>query len=240
MRVSPGGGFQTDTATAAIAHLKAKYEDIWDRNPSKPQQQRDLALRTYRAVSWFERGDLARKSGDPDVAFILYWIALNAAYGRDVDDVTDSGSLQRYLFRLIELDTRRAISNAVWDRFFGPITRLLNNEYLYRPYWDNATGKPDKEDWREWFDRDNQRADSPGRTRTVLSVLFWRLYTLRNQLVHGSATWRSSLNRDSVEDGADIMEFLIPVFIETMLGNRNEDWGPPFYPPGLHEGRPPR
>mgnify|MGYP001439560312 FL=1 len=53
---------------------------------------------------------------------------------------------------------------------------------------------------------------------------------LRNQLIHGGATWGSSVNRQQVKDGARILEFLLPLFLEVMMGNPDEDWGNPSYP----------
>ena len=61
-------------------------------------------------------------------------------------------------------------------------------------------------------------------------MLFGRLYVLRNQLVHGGATWNGSVNRNQVEDSAKIMAFLIPLFIELMMENPAENWGKPYYP----------
>ena len=60
--------------------------------------------------------------------------------------------------------------------------------------------------------------------------MFDRLYVLRNQLVHGGATWNSRVNRDQVCDGAAILAFLMPVFVDVMMDNPGEDWGRPFYP----------
>ena len=65
----------------------------------------------------------------------------------------------------------------------------------------------------------------------VLSILFDRLYVLRNQLVHGGATWNGSVNRAQVGDGARIMAFLVPLFVSLMLENPGEPWGAPRYPP---------
>ena len=47
-----------------------------------------------------------------------------------------------------------------------------------------------------------------GDTRKALNILFDRLNVLRNQIVHGSATWKSGVNRDQVEDGARVMAVL--------------------------------
>ena len=44
------------------------------------------------------------------------------------------------------------------------------------------------------------------------------------------ATWNSRVNRDQVRDGAAILAFLMPVFVDVMMDNPGEDWGRPFYP----------
>ena len=53
---------------------------------------------------------------------------------------------------------------------------------------------------------------------------------LRNQLVHGGATWNGQVNRDQMRDGAAILAFLVPVFVDIMLDHAHEDWGDAFYP----------
>ena len=67
-------------------------------------------------------------------------------------------------------------------------------------------------------------------THTILSMLFDRIYVLRNQLVHGGATWNSSVNRDQVRDGARILGFLVPIFVDLMMDNPDVNWGLPYYP----------
>lgn len=193
-----------------------------------------LALRTHRAVRWLYRATRARDDKDADVAFILYWIAFNAAYAKDVSWQSPStrDEVDEYFDRLVSLDENDTIHSSIWDRFSGPVRTLLNNEYLFDPFWDHANGKPGNADWEERFKKAGRAALAAlanNDTKTVLSILFQRLYTLRNQVVHGGASWNSSLNRDSVEDGARIMEFLVPIFIDIMLDNPDEDWGPPHY-----------
>ena len=67
-------------------------------------------------------------------------------------------------------------------------------------------------------------------TTTVLSVVLSRIYTLRNQLVHGGATWNSSVNRDQVRDGVNLLAKLVPLAIEIMLDNVAEEWPAACYP----------
>lgn len=87
--------------------------------------------------------------------------------------------------------------------------------------------------WEPAFERSRRqarRALEQSNTATVLAILFDRLYVLRNQLVHGGATWGSAVNRPQVRDGARILAFLVPRFIDLMLDHPEAEWGPVFYP----------
>ena len=64
----------------------------------------------------------------------------------------------------------------------------------------------------------------------MLAIILARLYTLRNQLMHGGATWRSSVNRDQIRDGTEILADLVPRVIHLLIVNPDEDWGDPCYP----------
>lgn len=65
----------------------------------------------------------------------------------------------------------------------------------------------------------------------ILLVLFNLLYTLRNQLMHGGSTYKSSLNRKQLQDGCQILSALLPAFLYIALENADSlDLGKPFYP----------
>lgn len=49
----------------------------------------------------------------------------------------------------------------------------------------------------------------------MLSIVFQRLYTLRNQLIHGGANWNSAVNRDQLRDANGILGDVVPIIIET-------------------------
>jgi hypothetical protein len=57
-----------------------------------------------------------------------------------------------------------------------------------------------------------------------------RIYTLRNQFMHGGATWNSSVNRDQIRDCTHFMLKLVPVVIEIMMDHPKTLWGYPCYP----------
>lgn len=43
-----------------------------------------------------------------------------------------------------------------------------------------------------------------------LNTIFSRLYTLRNQIVHGGSTWNSSKNRQQLKDANNILSKILP------------------------------
>lgn len=53
---------------------------------------------------------------------------------------------------------------------------------------------------------------------------------MRNQLVHGGATWGGLVNRDQVRDAVNLMAKLAPLAIEIMMDSPSALWGDPSYP----------
>ena len=194
----------------------------------------NLALRVHRAISWIKRAE--EEIDDEDAAFVFYWIAFNSAYAKDIHGTQDMGErtlFGEYFQTLVNHDSGDRIFDAVWNTFAGPIRVLLDNQFVFQPFWNHVNGLPGYDGWGNSFEmsrRGARRALAASDTGTVLSILFDRLYVLRNQIIHGGATWNSSINRDQVRDGARIVGFLVPVFIDVMMDNRGHDWGPPYYP----------
>ena len=194
-----------------------------------------MGLRVHRAISWIGRAEAF--DGDDDARFIFLWIAFNAAYA-DEREFQQAPQGERAAFveffgRLTVLDPEKRIYKAVWQRFSGPVRLLLENRYVFNPFWQHHNGIDGFEDWGDRFkasDRSFAQAFQAGDSARVLSFVFDRLYVLRNQLVHGGATWNSGVNRAQVRDGAAILGFLLPVFVDLMMDNPTVDWGRPFYP----------
>lgn len=206
----------------------------------QPSYFDDFATRVRRAKSWLKCAEQERESGDLDVAFILYWVAFNAAFAtNDSEQPNTAGEFGRCFAKIRQRDERHHIFQAVRDRFPGHVEQVLANHYLFKKYWDFMNGKPGCDDWQECFDREFQRAKvamakpSVENARRVLAILFERLYTLRNQMVHGGATWKSRYNRSSVKHGVPIMAFLVPAFVRIIEQNPDVKWGTPYYRPGL-------
>jgi Apea-like HEPN len=192
-----------------------------------------LGLRTHRALSWLQRAEL--ETEDADVRFILLWISFNAAFAADLKDdgFSTRDEFRAFFEGLIERDQDKRIYNAVWTRFSQEIRLLLDNQYVFAPFWYHHNGMPGYADWEAKLAASKKiTADALIRTNTfrILITLFDRLYVLRNQLVHGGATWNGTVNRSQVTDGAAVLANLVPVFIDIMMDNPDHDWGKPFYP----------
>jgi hypothetical protein len=209
--------------------LKQKQRALRDGFPET------MGLRVHRAISWIGRGEAAGE--DNDARFVFLWIAFNAAYADEAEfsrnPQGERSAIAGYFNRLVRLDTEKAVDKALWSRFPGPIRLLLQNRYVFGPFWQHHNGVAGFEDWKfrhEAAGRAFSLAFSKGDTVKVLSHVFDRLYILRNQIMHGGSTWNSSINREQVRDGAVILAFLLPVFVNLMMDNPHEDWGVPFYP----------
>ncbi|GAA4019158.1 HEPN domain-containing protein [Sphingomonas swuensis] len=193
----------------------------------------ELTLRVHRGLSWFGRA--SEETDDSDVRFILLWIAFNASYASEIDaDLGGDREQFRLFFRtLVQLDAGNRIYNIVWSRFPSEVRLLLDNRYVFAPFWAHQNGVPGTTDWEARLSRAKHKANSAMTsqdTPLILSILFDRLYVLRNQLVHGGSTWCSSVNRDQVRDGAALLGHLVPVFLDIMMDNPQHAWGMPFYP----------
>lgn len=201
----------------------------------------NLALRVHRTISWIRRAEMSED--DPDIAFACYWIAFDAAHSEDTatDVETSATALFRMYFeKLLKFDGEGAIFNAIWDRFSGPIRILLENKYVYQPFWKHVNGVEEFSDWETRFQREREQVNSylaQQQTDRVLNLLFSRLYVLRNQIMHGGATWNGRVNRDQVRDGAAIMSFLVPAFVKVMMDHPDEPWGKNYYPRVDEDGR---
>ncbi len=121
----------------------------------------------------------------------------------------------------------------MWKRYPGPIRLLLDNRFVYQPFWDHVNGYLSEAEWQERFDRSRasaRRALGEGHTRKLFAATFERLYVLRNQVLHGGATWNSSVNRDQIRDGANILGDVVPIVIHLMMENAQGVWGEACYP----------
>lgn len=208
--------------------LKSKQRSIRDGFPS------DVGLRVHRAISWLQRAE--QEQQDDDAAFIFYWIAFNAIYADSLSDSPTDDERRKiadFFRHLTDLDHKQRIYGTLFQKYPDSILKLMDNKYVFGPFWKHANGTPGYDEWARKFEDSKfvvSKSLREGNTKKILTTLFDRLYVLRNQLVHGGATWNSSVNRDQVRDGTHIIATLVPIFIDLIMDNPNEPWGAPYYP----------
>ncbi len=208
--------------------LKEKQRQIRDGFPP------EIGLRVHRAISWYGRAE--RENEDLDAQFTFLWIAFNAVYAKDVDNevrhAKARSAFNDYFDMIVSNDHEDRIMNELWSNFSGPVKGFIVNKFVFNPFWEFQNSGVSN----DWEERLRKSVTSFGwhfenqNTAVVLSYLFDRLYVLRNQIFHGGATWNSSVNRDQLRDGTNLLLFLMPIFVDIMMDNPNQDWGDPFYP----------
>lgn len=206
--------------------LKAKLKRLGD-SLAEPAR-----VRIHRAISWLKRAE--SESDDKDARFIFLWISFNAAYAHDFGfETTERELLRTFLGKLLAVDTSKAVHQLLFNRFTGVVRVLIENKFVFEPFWRALRQHDSSNDWERRFRHDRDaamRAVTGTDTLTVLGVIFDRLYVLRNQLVHGGATWNGKVNRRQVADGAELMHSLVPIIITLMLEHSEVEWGDIAYP----------
>ena len=214
--------------------LKAKHRALRDA------EHINLRLRIHRSLSWLKR---AEQADDLDGRFIFLWIAFNAAYAQEIENdyyLSEQAIFKAFLEKLCGLDKDKRIDALVWKEFSGSIRTLLDNPYVFEIFWLYQRGKIAEKEWKERFASDKKAVQSAlvgGNTPVLLGVTFNRIYTLRNQIIHGGATWKSAVNREQVRGCAKFLGKLVPVIIELMMDNPDTLWGDACYPVVDDKGR---
>lgn len=208
------------------AELKDRHRQIRDQEPDV------LRLRIHRALSWLIRSE--QEESDPDLRFVLQWIAMNAAYAREFGrEETERTRAKAFLDTLVTLDTQKRLHQALFQQFTGPIRTLIDNKFTFEPFWTAMRTHDASNRWEEGFANSKKAAFAAvmqGDTTKVLGIVFDRLYVLRNQLVHGGATWNSQVNRAQLTDAVAILGTLVPLIISVMMDHPAQDYGDALYP----------
>lgn len=208
------------------ATLKEQHRRIRDT------QTENARTRLHRAISWLARSEA--EVDDHAARFIFLWVALNAAYAREFSrDEHERERFRGFIATLVSLDQEARLQQALFQQFSGPIRTLIENKFVFEPFWTALRNHDSSDAWERAFAASRKTALSAilhGHTEAVLGIVFDRLYVLRNQLIHGGATWNSSVNREQLKDAVNILASLVPRVICLMLDHPNRDFGEVMYP----------
>lgn len=197
-------------------------------------------LRVIRAISWLRtaryriRGE--DHDNDWDMGFIALWIAFNAAYAKKLGkiDTPERDNFRHFLQIVCELDTQKVLYNLVWEKYSSSIRLLLDNKFVFYPFWQYKNAEISEEEWLQYFENSKNsahRALASQDTVGVLNAVFDRLYTLRNQIMHGGATYHSQANRPQLKDACAFLSATVSQIVAIMMQHpENENWGTVHYP----------
>ncbi|GAA6185570.1 hypothetical protein [Aliiglaciecola sp. NS0011-25] len=215
--------------------MPKNFSDLKARQRAERDSYSDnLGLRVHRALSWLSRAE--KEKDDLDASFIFLWISFNSAYANEIHDhkmFTEQETFGNFIKRLCELDNANRLSDLVWKEFATSIRLLLANKYVYAGFWEFQRQNKSEQQWTTEFKAANAAANKAlgsKNTSSVLSIIFARLYTLRNQMLHGGATWDSSINGDQKRDAVNFLAKFVPSIIEIMMDNSDVIWGTANYP----------
>jgi len=206
--------------------LKNKLKEIGDNGTE------DDKIRLHRAISWLKCTE--ENENNPDIKFISLWIAFNACYAYDdahLESFTEKQHFKDFILKLVKHDTQELFFNILWKKFSGPIRTLIENQYADKYFW--VAQRENHQNWERSFKSTIEKGSRYLANQEVdklLEIVLDRLYTVRNQLLHGGATYKSKVNRAQVKDAGNILSFLMPVIINIMIENIDDDWGPIKYP----------
>lgn len=201
------------------AALKQRHREVRDGQPG------NWRTRIHRAISWLQRAE--REEEDVDACFLFHWIALNAAYAREFGyEQSEREQARQFIDRLVLHDGEGRLQQMLFEQFSGPIRTLLDNRYVFEPFWRALREHDASNAWERQFDSARKlamRALMTRQTGVVLSIIADRLYVLRNQLMHGGATWNSVANRQQVRDAVVILGAMVPEIIGLMIDHPEPD-----------------
>lgn len=194
----------------------------------------ELRVKIHRSVSWLKKSRTLQN--EPDLMLVTLWISFNALYGKIEDraeSIGERGGINSFLCSVCSHDDKKTIYSLLWKVYSGPVRNLLKNEYTYAPFWNYYNGDESYSDWKERLEKCISKAKSAlagDDTFTMLCIILDRIYTLRNQLVHGGATYGSAVNRHQVKESLQIMKELVPAILMIMIDNHEAfACGTPYY-----------
>ena len=235
--------FSAQTLKRKLDALSGELDGRWEK------------LRFERALSWLKRSEKEResKNQDRDVQFILLWVALDSLFGRERDIISP---LRSHIPARVAALMKEDRAGIIWEGFYlrnAALFRILQNRYIFNPFWraiaDSGVHSQESTELRvtpentehpiadSEFLKENRRVfellareGAYGR-RVVARIIFQRLGTLRNQLMHGSSAHLEVLNRSQVEDGYRLLSAMVPRILHVMMESPDARRGAIAYPP---------
>ncbi len=167
-------------------------------------------------------------SGDRDIEFICYWIALNAMFGGFASGERAKTSLARpasaldfvdrevlgFTRRICDLDREGLVEKRL-ETIRAVGSSIIRDKWHFKPYWVSGTTTAVDSILRGKVNEAKLALRSK-RYGDYLAILLSRIQDIRNHVLHGASTYVLSKNRESVEAAASVLRVIVPTFAELM------------------------
>ena len=198
----------------------------------RDDQEEALRIRIHRAISWLGRAE--KEKDDLDARFIFLWISLNAVYAQEFGGESKQvEQVRNFITSLLTVDVKRRLHGLLLQNYSGAIRNVLQDKYMFEKFWESGRRHDSSDAWKASFaasSKDAMDAVLANRTVDVFCHVYQRLYVMRNQLIHGGATYGSKVNRDQLVNALQVMEKLVPLVIELMIPVKENIFGELAYP----------
>ncbi len=218
----------------ACKTLKGRLKEIQENSSE------DFNVRLRRGISWLQKAEKEEKSKD-DIRYVMLWIGFNALYevyvpSEDRKERREIDVYESFLKKMLKLDNKNEIHNAIWKnpKVKNKALQLVRNKFVYYKFWDDLhEGKKLVSVHKNLSIHENLVKKAPLNNKDrfkQLKIIFSRLYTLRNQMIHGSTTVKTVHGGTQRSQGSRVLGHLLPIFISIMLDHPGEDWGKLSFP----------
>ena len=191
----------------------------------------DIGLRIHRSLSWLHKSE---QVDDLDSKFIFLWISLNAAYGNKIDsqNLTEKQMFSKFIKKVCSLDKSNSLFSIILNNA-EQYEAIYKNKFLHSGFWAFDDQIEAETRWNASIN--NQlphivNAIEKQNSAFLIREIFYKLYILRNQLMHGLSTYSSSTNREQMTYGVSLLSQLVPALINILMSNTNRHWEAAAYP----------
>ena len=123
--------------------IMLRYEGLKIRQRKERHEYNEyLTIRIHRALSWLKRAEMC--ADDLDGRFIFLWVAFNAAYAQEIKmqyRTCEQKRFNSFVQKIFDLDNKESLHKLIWKEFPQSIRILLNNKYVFQPFWDLSLAK---------------------------------------------------------------------------------------------------
>ncbi len=77
----------------------------------------------------------------------------------------DRASFVDFIHKICQLDKKKQLYTLIWQTYSQSIRVMLDNPYIFQPFWDYQNGKISATAWQEDFTKANKKALNALKTR---------------------------------------------------------------------------